>query len=39
MNKMTDDELSQFDKEIYDICIEEGTPEKYTDINSACNLK
>lgn len=39
MNKMTDEELSQFDKESYKICIEEGTVEKYPDINAACLSK
>ena len=39
MNKMTDDELSQFNKESYDICIKEGTLEKYPDINAACLAK
>jgi hypothetical protein len=39
MNKMTDDELSQFDKESYDLCIEEGVLEKYPDINAACLSK
>lgn len=36
MNKMTDEELNQFDRESYQICIEEGTSEKYPDINTAC---
>ena len=39
MNKMTDEELSQFDKESYDMCIKDGTPEKYPDINAACISK
>jgi hypothetical protein len=39
MNKMTDDELSQFDKESYKMCIEEGVVEKYPDINAACLSK
>ena len=39
MNKMTDDELNQFDKESYDISIKEGTIEKYPDINVACLSK
>jgi hypothetical protein len=39
MNKMTDEELSQFDKESYQLCLEEGTPEKYPDINAACLSK
>lgn len=39
MNKMTDDELSQFDKESYEMCLKEGTEEKYPDINAACLSK
>lgn len=39
MNKMTDEELSQFDKESYQLCLEEGTPEKYPDVNAACLSK
>ena len=39
MNKMSDEELSQFDKESYQLCLEEGTPEKYPDINAACLSK
>ena len=39
MNKMTDEELNQFDKETYQICIENGTPEKFPDINAACLSK
>lgn len=39
MNKMTDEELSQFDKESYQLCLKEGTPEKYPDINAACLSK
>ena len=35
MNKMTDEELSQFDEETYKMCIDDGTPEKYPDINAA----
>jgi len=35
MNKMTDEELTQFDKEIYRICIDEGTPFIYPDMNAA----
>ena len=35
MNKMTDEELSQFDEESYNMCIDEGTPDKYPDINAA----
>lgn len=39
MNKMTDDELSQFDKESYEICLNEGVEEKYPDISAACLSK
>lgn len=39
MNKMTDEELKQFDKETYQLCLEGGTPEQYPDINSACLSK
>lgn len=39
MNKMTDEELSKFEKESYQICIENGTPEKFPDINAACLSK
>ncbi len=39
MNKMTDEELSQFDKECYDMCINDGISEKYPDINAACLAK
>jgi len=39
MNKMTDGELSQFDKESHDMCINEGTLNKYPDINAACLSK
>ena len=39
MNKMTDEELSQFDNESYKMCIEEGIEEKYPDINAACLSK
>lgn len=35
MNKMTDEELSQFDKESYQFCLDVGTPEKFPDINAA----
>jgi hypothetical protein len=35
MNKMTDDELNQFDKETYQMCIDEGTPSIYPDMNAA----
>ena len=39
MNKMTDEELSQFERESYQLCLQEGTPEKYPDINAACLSK
>jgi len=39
MNKMSDEELSQFDRESYQFCLNEGTPEKYPDINAACLSK
>jgi len=39
MNKMTDDELSQFDKESYELCLKEEVLEKYPDINAACLSK
>lgn len=35
MNKMTDEELDQFDKEAYASCIERGTPERFPDLNAA----
>jgi hypothetical protein len=35
MNKMTDAELSQWDREAYASCIREGTPETYPDLNAA----
>ncbi len=35
MNKMTEEELKQWDKEAYAICLEEGTPNKYPDLNAA----
>jgi len=38
-NKMTDEELSQFDKECYRNCLNEGVLEKYPDINAACLSK
>ena len=39
MNKMTDEELAQFDKESYQFCLNEGVQEKYPDINAACLSK
>ena len=35
MNKMTDEELDQFDEESRQMCIEEGVEEKYPDMNAA----
>ena len=35
MNKMTDEELDQFDSESRQMCIEEGIEEKYPDINAS----
>lgn len=35
MNKMTDEELEQFDEESRLMCIEEGVEEKYPDMNAA----
>ena len=35
MNKMTDEELKQWDEEAYAICLEEGTPNKFLDLNAA----
>ena len=35
MNKMSDEEIDQWDKEAYAICKEEGTPQKYPDMNAA----
>lgn len=35
MNKMTDDELHQFDLESRQICLEEGVLDQYPDINAA----
>ena len=39
MNKMTNKELDQFEKESLEMCMEEGTPEKYPNINAACLSK
>ncbi len=39
MNKMTDDELNQFDKESRAFCLKEGVINKYPDINAACLAK
>lgn len=35
MNKMTDAELDEYDKEIRQMCIEDGVEEKYPDLNAA----
>jgi hypothetical protein len=35
MNKMSDEELNQFDNESYEICLDEGVPKKYPDLNAA----
>ena len=35
MNKMTDKELAQWDKEAYAFAIAEGTPNKFPDLNAA----
>jgi hypothetical protein len=39
MNKMTDDELKQFDKESIQMCIEEGVELKFPDMNAAILAK
>jgi hypothetical protein len=40
MNKMTDEELTQFDEETRQLCIENGTlNKKFPDINAACLSK
>jgi len=39
MNKMTDDELKQFDKESMQMCIEEGVEPKFPDMNAAILAK
>ena len=39
MNKMTDEELQQFDKECYDMCMGDGLPEKYQNVNTGCLSK
>ena len=33
------EELTKFDEESYQICLEDRTPEKYPDINAACLSK
>lgn len=35
MNKMTDEELRQWDKEVFSLCLEEGTPNKFPDLGAA----
>ena len=35
LNKMTDEEIDQFNEEAYAMCIEEGTPDKFPDLNAA----
>jgi hypothetical protein len=35
MNKMTDEELKQWNEEAYAACREDGTPEKFPDLNAA----
>lgn len=35
LNKMTDEEILQWDKETHDMCLEEGTPNIFPDINAA----
>jgi hypothetical protein len=39
MNKMTDEEVAQYEKEVYQICVENGTPDKFPDINAECLSK
>jgi hypothetical protein len=39
MNKMTDDEISQFYEEARQMCIDEGVEEKYPDMNAAVLAK
>jgi hypothetical protein len=39
MNKMTDEELTEFNKETRQLCIENGTLDKFPDINAACLSK
>jgi len=34
-NKMTDEQIQQWDKEAREFCIEEGTPNKFPDLNAA----
>jgi len=34
MNKLTDEELNQWDKEVYAKLIEDGTPNKFPDLNA-----
>ena len=39
MNKLTNEQLDQFDQEARNMCIEEGVPNKYPDMNSALFAK
>ncbi len=34
-NKMTDEEISQFDRESYDMCLEKGVLKKFPDLNAS----
>jgi len=38
-NKLTDEEINTFHEECRQMCIEEGVPEKFPDMNSACLAK
>lgn len=35
MNKMTDEEISQYNDEVYQICLDEGTPNSFPELNVA----
>jgi len=35
MNKMTDEEIRQFDDEVYQLCLDEGTPNSFPELNVA----
>ena len=39
MNKLTNEQLDQFDREARNICIEEGVENKYPDMNGAIVAK
>ncbi len=39
MNKLTNEQLDQFDREARNICIEEGVENKYPDMNAAILAK